>query len=491
MTVLVIDIGSSSVRAMLFDDRARLLPDAMAARSHQFATQPPGAAYADTDHLRRLTEACIDQILEHPLAKSIEAVGLAGFTGSLLGVDRRGVPSTPVYTYADTRSQPDVDLLGARINREDVHQRTGCIHHVSYFPARFHWLRRTDPARFQAVWRWMDFCTYLYTLWFGDAPCSYSMASWTGMLDRAALAWDQAWLEVLDISPALLPQLADYDQMQVGLKPEYARRWPALRRTPFCLAVGDGAAANVGSGSVDQTTIALTVGTTAALRVILQGEPPPVPPGLWSYRLDARHHVLGGATSEGGNIFRWARSVLTLPDDATIEAELARRPPDAHGLTFLPLLSGERSPGWAGAAAGAVSGLRLGTQALDILQAALEGVALRLALINDQLRLLASDDAALMAGGGALAASPAWAQMIASAINRPLHLLAEAEITARGAAILALCALGRCGLSSFPPAVAHVVRPVPEQTMALRRALKRQVALYQKLVTGQPLTEAI
>lgn len=482
MAVLVIDVGSSSVRAMLFDDHARPVPGAAASRPHQFITQPPGAACADAMTLRRLTEACLDEILEHPLAAQIEGVGLASFTGSLLGVNAEGAPITPVYTYADTRSEADVQTLASRIDGETFHQRTGCLHHVSYFPGRFHWLRRTEPARYQAVARWLDFCTYLYQQWFGAAPCSYSMASWTGMLDRVALAWDRAWLTILEISPSALPELADYDRMQAGLVPVYARRWPALRDVPFCLAVGDGAAANVGSGSTGPTTIALTVGTTAALRVIVPGEPPSVPAGLWSYRLDKGHHILGGATSEGGNIFRWARATLALPDAADIEAELGRRAPDAHGLTFLPLLSGERSPGWAGSATGSIAGLRLSTQPLDILQAALEGVALRLALTAHQLSAVVPDDAPLMAAGGALVASPAWTQMIASALNRPLARLAEAEITARGAAILALRALGRCSLSDHPPAIAQVIHPIPDQRAALRRALERQVELYQKLV---------
>jgi gluconokinase len=308
------------------------------------------------------------------------------------------------------------------------------------------------------------------------------VASWTGLLNRAKLDWDREWLDTLDLSVSLFPRLSDYDDMRRGLTPEYAARWKALRDVPFCLAVADGAAANVGSGGVDRQHMVLTVGTTAALRIILDGEPPPVPPGLWSYRLDAAHHVVGGATYEGGNIFHWARSVLSLPDADTIAAELARREPDSHGLVFLPLLGGERSPGWAGDATGAIAGLRLSTSALDILQAAYEGVALRLALTAEQLRPLIPETMPVMAGGGALAASSVWIQTIANALNRPIHHVAEAEITARGAAIVALRALGRCSLTDFPPAIDHTVEPHPAHAATLRRALARQVALYQKLV---------
>jgi gluconokinase len=184
--------------------------------------------------------------------------------------------------------------------------------------------------------------------------------------------------------------------------------------------------------------------------------------------------------------------VLSLPDADSLSAELARREPDGHGLVFLPLLGGERSPGWAGDATGAIAGLRLSTSALDILQAAYEGVALRLALTAEQLKSLSQDTNPVMAGGGALAASPVWIQTIANAMNRTIHQVAEAEITARGAAILALRALGRCTLTSFPPAVDRIVQPDPEHVAILRKALARQVQLYQKLITpGVRLADAL
>jgi gluconokinase len=153
---------------------------------------------------------------------------------------------------------------------------------------------------------------------------------------------------------------------------------------------------------------------------------------------------------------------------------------DGHGLTFLPLLAGERSPGWSANATGAIIGLRLSTTPLDILQAALEGVALRLALIARQLGDLAG--AAVIASGGALASSPTWTQIIANALNCPLHLTAESEITARGTAILALRSLGKDGLNDFPPEISAVINPQPEGVAALRAASARQVELYRKVV---------
>ena len=473
MTILVLDLGSSSVRALLFDHQANLL--GQAAQSHRFTTTPLGASTLDAVDLQTRVEACVDEILRHPLAVDIRAVAVDTFVGNLLGVDSSNQPLTPIYTYADMRSVNDVAVLARQIDLETTHQRTGCLLHTAYQPSRFHWLRRTEPELFASVKQWIDVGTYLYRQWFGTSPCSYSVASWSGMLNRATLNWDDQWLELLKLPKSALPPLADYDQPCSGLLPLYTAHWQPLRDIPFFLAVGDGAAANVGSGCVGQGQIALSLGTTAALRVVSDTKLPPVPPGLWAYRITADLHLIGGATSEGGAIFEWVANTLQLPAD--VELQLAQRAPDNHGLTFLPLLAGERSPGWATYATGTVHGLRLSTTPVDILQAALEGVALRLSLIAEQLDQGSSP---VIASGGALRASPAWQQMVADALNRPVQIAGEGEITARGTAVLALAALEKRSLSDFSPAITDTITPQPEGVELLRAARDRQQALYRQ-----------
>ncbi|MFN8564933.1 MAG: FGGY family carbohydrate kinase [Anaerolineae bacterium] len=179
----------------------------------------------------------------------------------------QGRALTPVYTYADTRSADDVAALGEQIDREAAHQRMGCILHTAYVPGRLRWLRRTEPALYDSVAQWTDVGTHLYRRWFGAAACSYSVASWSGTLDRATLDWDDEWLRLLDLPKTALPPLADFDQPCSRFCANLAR---AGRRcdAPFFLAVGDGAAANVGSGCVGGGQMALSLGTTAALRVV-------------------------------------------------------------------------------------------------------------------------------------------------------------------------------------------------------------------------------
>ncbi len=480
MTLLVIDLGSSSVRALLFDDSARLIDGSTRSRRYDFDTDNAGRATADAPALQALVESCIDEVLRHPAAAAIRAVGLATFVGNWLGLDAKGQACTPLLTYADTLSAAEIPALLAKLGRaaDAYHQATGCPLHSAYLPAQYARWRRSRPRSAKRIHTVSDIGAYLYRQWFArEVPTSLSVASWSGLLDTQRRDWHRGYARDLlgDAFPAKLPPLADYDQVQTGLNGDYVARWPQLRDLPFFLALGDGAAANIGSGAVAPGRIALTIGTTSALRVVKDVEP--LPPGLWRYLVCADMPLVGGAASEGGNVYQWLMQDLLGETDA-LTAALAERQADCHGLTVLPLLAGERSPGWQPNATGTIHGLRRNTSRLDILQAHLEAVALRLSMIHD---LLKTEGAAVMAGGGALQSSAVWARIIANAFDSPLQLLAEPEITARGVALMLRRALDGAGLAAQPPRISGVVQPDPAAVSALRAARERQIDLYRRL----------
>ena len=153
--------------------------------------------------------------------------------------------------------------------------------------------------------------------------------------------------------------------------------------------------------------------------------------------------------------------------------------PDGHGLTLLPLLSGERGPGWSDRAGAAIEGMTAATTPLDLLRAGLEAVALRFALLDADL----PGEHLVVATGGGLARSPAWTQIIADALGRPVAHSAVAEGSSRGAAVLALEALGE---QPGEAPLGETYLPDPGATDAYRAALERQQALYERVITSTP-----
>lgn len=483
--ILALDIGSSSTRAVLYDSQARAVAGLDAQAPNSFQTAGDGQAEADPAALFATAAACIDAVLAQAgdLAAAIAAVAVDTFVGNLLPLDADAAPLAPLITYADTRNDADAAALRRALDEHAVHARTGCLLRTSYWPARLAWLRRTQPGLWRRVARWGTLGEYLELLLFGRARVSYSAASWNGLLDRRRLAWDAPLLAYLEVDAAQLAPLVDIDAPLAGLREPYASRWPALRDVPWLPAVGDGAAANIGSGCTGHDRIALTLGTTGALRVVQPASDQPPPPGLWCYRVDRDHALLGGATSEGGNVYAWMSAALRLDAPAAVEAALAALPPDGHGLTVLPFLAGERSPDWAGNVQATIHGLTLSTTPIEILRAGLEAVAYRFALIEERICGRPGCTHRLIASGGALPRSPVWSQIFADVLGRAVALSAEPEATSRGSALLALHVLGHLpSLADAPAADGAVYTPDPARHAIYRAAIARQRDLYARVI---------
>ncbi len=484
--ILTLDIGTSSVRAMLFDASAQPVRGQDTRADTPVRTTPDGGVEVDADQLLAAITRCIDELLAAagPLAGRIVAVASASLVGNVLGVAADGQPLTPVYTWADTRSAEVAAELRAELDEIAVHDRTGCLLRSSYLPAQLRWLRRAAPELVRRVQRWMSIGEYLHLRLFGAASVSFSVASWSGLLDRRLLRWDPELLGAAGITAGQLSPLVDRDQSAAGLLPSFARRWPALATVPWFPAIGDGAASSVGCGCVTPGHMALALGTSGAVRVMLEREVVRIPRGLWVYRVDRRRSLLGGALSEGGNLWAWLRETLALnADAAAVEAELEALPPDGHGLTVLPFLAGERSPGWHGKARAAIVGLSLHTRPSEILRAGLESIGYRFALLAALAREAVPEVTEVVASGGPITRSAAWAQIISDILQTPLSLSAEAEATSRGVALLALEALGHIqSLDQVPAAMGATCRPVPEHELIYAAGAERHRRLYHLLV---------
>jgi gluconokinase len=189
--------------------------------------------------------------------------------------------------------------------------------------------------------------------------------------------------------------------------------------------------------------------------------------------------------SEGGSLFSWLTETLKFRSLSEVEQALTKMEPDAHGLTILPFLAGERAPGWAGHARATIHGLSLATTPLEILRAGLEAVAYRIAIVFERLRQLLPSEPQIVASGGALLHSPSWLQIMADTLGRPVTVSEVQEASGRGATLLALEALGILkDLSQVPHFVGPVFDPGFKRHQRYLEAIKRQKVLYEKLIKG-------
>jgi gluconokinase len=481
--VLAVDIGTSSIRATVYGQGLQPVRPGAQIR-YRWRSGSDGTVETSTALMERAVASAIDGALTG-IRSGVDAVAVAAFWHSLVGVDAQGRAATAVIPWSDTRSVHEVDALRERLDERATHARTGCRIHTTYWPARLRWFAAHDPKTFRRIRRWTTFAAYLERRWLGRAAESRSQASATGLFAHASGGWDPEMCAASGISPDQLEPIVDLDDVSGRPSAAIANRWPQLRGARWIPSAGDGALNNVGANCTSRGRAALMIGTSGALRQVVPNDRRlAVPFELWRYCLDRRRDVVGGALSNGGNFVAWMRQTLGLdkgPDAAArVDAAIARLPPDAHGLTVLPFLSGQRSPDYPAEASGAIAGLRLTTTREEIVRAGLEAVGYRFVEVMQDLVRVAPVSH-LVATGTALTASRVWPQIVADALGCALSVPRDSELTSRGAAIVAFEQLG-VPVRGLEPRIARVFHPDPRAHAAYRAAADRQRRLQRALV---------
>jgi gluconokinase len=416
LTVLALDIGSSSTRAAMFDARGRRVGPVFA-QSYAMRYGVDGAAELNP----RMARMAANRALSSFKTKSFDALGSCAFWHGLLGLDARLRPLTPIYCWADSRSERDAAQLRAQFSENEILQRTGCMLRFPFWPAKLRWLRRTNRALFRRVRFWVSPSDWILHDLFGDLATSESMASATGLFDLTSRRWDREVCDAAGIRESHLPPireaLADPSEGRASARPRIL--------TP----IGDGAAGNIGSGAISEDMAAINLGTSAAVRVMTR-RALRIPHGLFRFVVSGRASVLGGATSNSGNLRVWCQRQLHLPRSTRIE----RRPADL--LTALPFVVKERSPDWP-EFSGAISGYNLTTTPLEIFRALMTSALYRIADIFDKLEPAVGRIRRIIVSGG-LTRSEDIVAILADALGRDLELAINTEASLRGAALHAL-----------------------------------------------------
>jgi gluconokinase len=470
LQVLALDLGTSSVRVLAFDERGHAVPGALARRPTSLEVADDGKAELDPDQVVGAIGECLDELAGQGRLEAVGRVAVSCAWHSVIAADAGGRPLSGALTWADTRAAGLVGELRGRTDPARLQAATGAWPHTTYWTVKLPWLAANltpAPARY------LGLAEYVTGALLGDPSASVSMASGTGLLDLAAMDWDAEALELAGVGRDAVPELAPPDWTgrlgQAG-----RRRWPALAEAAWHPPTGDGAASNVGAGCVTPERVAVNLGTSAAIRAVHQAPGAPLHPDLWRYRVDHHRLVTGAAFSGAGNLFAWLRTVLAAPGGPELEAALDAVPPGAGGVLVMPYHAGSRPPLDLRAGSGVIAGLSLATSAAELVAATLEAVCFQLATGYEALAAALPGEPEVVASGGAIVASRWWQRTLANVLGRPVRVVDEPEASARGAALVAL------GLTAEPETL-HVVEPQPEAVAAERAARANHARLAERL----------
>lgn len=479
--VLAVDVGSTGTRGAIYDAHGRPVLKTRLKVDHTFVTGPDGRSEVDPDHMVAQVSAVLDSAARPEFAGRIAAVAMDTFASSLVGVDADGNAVTACYTYADSRSAPDVEALRQVIDEDWLQQRTGTRLHTSYLPGRLRWLQRTQPDTFDLIHTFMTLGEYIWFQLLDVRGAAVSAAAWSGLLNRSTGDWDAELLARLGLDPGRLAPTRAPDRPFRTVSPRTTERWPALRGAVWFPVVPDGFAANIGAGATDETSVGLSASTSGAMRVLVPGNPGVVPPGLWAYRVSDTHSLLGGALNDVGRMKSWLDRLTGIAPEAR-DAVLAGGPRPGTPLV-LPFLTGERSTGWHGEARAVFADVDQDADAAAFYRGAMEGVAFTYRRVAEQLESVARDAVRVVAAGGITHSLPTWLVMLANVLDKPVVPVLIKRSTLRGTALLALAAVAPGVERATAEARAPVI-PNPAWAAEYERRFQRWRALYEDHVGG-------
>jgi gluconokinase len=366
---------------------------------------------------------------------------------SLLPVDEHNQPIAQAMTWADNRSAAQARHLRAVVQGQDLLQRVGCpLQHV-YNPARLRWWFEEAPeiaartGKFVAIKDWI-----IYQL-SGKLVTDLGLASTTGMLDIRRLTWDDEAIAISGVNLKQLPDLVRPEEIVGGLTDEAAAITGLPEGLPIIAGTSDGGLANLGSGAIAPGQRIVTVGTSGAVRKIVD-QPWVDPKGrTWCYVLMEGRWFAGGAINNGGLTLQWVRERFypDIPGDAgytRMIEDAASVTPGAEGVIMLPYFTGERSPYWDPDATAVILGLGLEHRRAHIARAAMEGVAYCLANIWEVLHGALRDGGKPVFLTGGISRIPVWAGIVADVLGVPLVTVEAVDASAAGAAMVGHLALG-------------------------------------------------
>lgn len=491
--VIGVDIGTSSTKAVLFDTRGVQIT--RCAEQYPLRSPVPGAAEQSADEILAATLQTVTQVVA---ASGIDTRLLLGVSFSaamhtLLLIDAENQPITPMFTWADSRSDRWSEAVQAQDTQtkhgaDSLYQRTSIPPHPMSPVVKLAWLREERPALFAQAARVVSIKEYVLWHWCGEWVIDYSIASTTGLLNLSRLNWDEGAVELAGIRHAQLSQLVPTTH-QLPLRAICAQKMGIPAGTAIVVGASDGPLANLGVGAITPEMAAITLGTSGAIRRAVHQPMTDRATQLFCYALATDWWVMGGAVNNGGIALQWTRDCL-VPYSTAVEPPLSSSEPSAstyermtqmaaaiapgaEGLIFHPYLLGERAPLWDAQARASFFGLSRRHSQAHLVRAVMEGVLYNMQTVFEALVRTGGEVERLRASGG-FAHSALWQQMLADIMNRPVEIPTVIESSAFGAAVLALVALGEWS---------HIEEVTERVEIAqVRTPIAKNVSRYQKLL---------
>lgn len=435
--VLGIDIGTGSVKAVAINSEGKTLHTAAYSYAQQTGSEQD--PFAIETCVRRSIRDC---------AQQLQAPSIISFSSAMHGlmvVDEKGQPLTKLITWQDARASKIAAAVRHTAAGDELYRHTGAPTHAMLPLFKIAWLREQAPELFQAASRFISIKEWIWFRLFGVFEIDHSIAGATGLFDPHTKDWHAPALQLAGIKAGQLSQLVPTTFIRHLENETIAAELKLPPHTAFCIGASDGCLANMGSAAITPGTCAVTIGTSAAVRI---GSPTALYDAAYmpfSYLLDGQTFICGAPLNNGGNVIQWLVNSFTGQHNeqhsyTDIFQTLHTVKPGAEGLVFLPYLHGERAPVWNEDSRGVFFGVGQQHGHAHFIRAALEGLCFSIRQVLQLLEKSTQPIETLSLSGG-LIRSNEWLQLLADITGKTVQVYTEEDASARGAALLGLNAM--------------------------------------------------
>lgn len=448
-----LDVGTSGTKAIAIDEKGAVLASAL--EEYPLHSPKPGWAEQDPADWKRASLTASKR-LSTALGSRVSEVKGIGLTGQMHGsvfLDKQNAVIRPAILWCDQRTAKQCDDITSKVGAQKLIAMV-CNPALTGFTApKILWLRENEPQHYERVSKVLLPKDYIRLELTGEFATDVADASGTLLFDVRNRTWHLELMGMLDIPAAFMPRAFEGPEVTGHLTSDAAAATGLPKGIPVVAGGGDQAAGGVGCGIVRRGVISSTVGTSGVV-FAFSDEITLDPQGrvhTFCHSVPGKWHVMGVMLSAGGSL-RWFRDTLCQNEKAVaaetgsdpyeyITAAAARIPVGSEGLTFLPYLTGERTPHKDPFAKGAFVGLSLRHSRAHMARAVLEGVAFGMRDSLEIIREMGVPIEQVRASGGG-ARSSVWRQIQADVNNAPLVLINVDEGPAYGAALLATVGTG-------------------------------------------------
>ncbi|WP_297742131.1 FGGY-family carbohydrate kinase [uncultured Tessaracoccus sp.] len=444
--VIALDSSTTSTKAICVDVQGNI--GTIAKRNIQLHT-PAMDHYEHTPE--RWWETSRDTIAELVTQLSagererIAAISLTHQRESFAAFDETGKSLRPGILWLDSRAADQIERYGST----EIHKLSGKPAGVTPAIYKMAWLKEHEPEIFQQAHKVTDVLAYIVWNLTGRWASSEAAADSLGLFDIQKRQWAPSLLDIAGVSQEQMPDLVPPSKEIAPLKDSLAKEWNITPGIPIIAGLGDGQAAGIGAAAVTPEVGYLNLGTAVNAGV----ESP-----TYTYDSVFRTHVSGipgnyvfeVLQSSGSYLAGWFRESLGDPKllgepDPALDEAASDIPPGCEGLITLPYWNAVQSPHWDALARGAVVGWRGTHSRAHMYRSILESIGFEMRHNLDAIEQGTGTKLTQLRGMGGGTRSTLWSQIMADTTGLPITVAAQSEVSALGAAVLAMASTGVYG----------------------------------------------